>query len=60
MVDRLIRRLVRILPRRVVMWCGYRIGAHATQGKYSDQSVPDLLFMDAMERWREQEKVNGK
>jgi hypothetical protein len=39
------------LPRRLVMWCAVRLGAHATQGRYSSQVVPDLLFMDALKRW---------
>ncbi len=30
-----------------------RVEAHATQGKYSNQVVPDLTFMDAMERWED-------
>ena len=40
------------LPRRLIMWCAMRLGAHATQGQYETQIVPELNFMDAMERWR--------
>lgn len=39
------------LPRSLVYWCAIRVGAHATVGKYSDQVVPDLTFMDALKRW---------
>jgi hypothetical protein len=39
------------LPRSLVMWCAIRVGAHATQGQYSGQVVPDLTFMDAVRRW---------
>jgi hypothetical protein len=39
------------LPRTLVMWCAVRIGANATQGEYSNQEVPALLFMDALKRW---------
>ena len=39
------------LPKKLVMWCGYRIGAFATQGRYGDTIVPELGFMDAMKRW---------
>jgi hypothetical protein len=39
------------LPRKVVYWCAIRLGAHATQGRYSNQVVPDLLFADALKRW---------
>jgi hypothetical protein len=39
------------LPRSLVKWCAVRLGAHATQGRYSDQIVPDLTFVDALKRW---------
>lgn len=42
------------LPRKLVMWCAYRVAAHATQGKWSNQEVPALMFVDAMQRWEEQ------
>ena len=42
------------LPRRLVMWCGYRIGAFATQGEWSWQVVPELEFMIAMKRWSDE------
>lgn len=39
------------LPRTLVMWCAIRVGAHATTGIYGDTIVPQLTFMDALERW---------
>lgn len=39
------------LPRSLVKWCAFRVGAHATQGQYETQIVPELSFMDAMQRW---------
>jgi len=30
---------------------GIEVGAHATQGQYSNQEVPALTFMDALKRW---------
>ena len=39
------------LPRALTYWCAIRVGAHATQGLYSDQEVPELKFMDALKRW---------
>jgi hypothetical protein len=33
------------------MWCAIRVMAHATQGRWSNQVVPDLLAMDALDRW---------
>lgn len=39
------------LPRPLAMWCAVRVGAHATQGKWETQVVPELRFMDALKRW---------
>jgi hypothetical protein len=39
------------LPRSLVMWCAVRVAVHAIQDQYADQEVPDLKFMDAIERW---------
>ena len=50
-LDRLARWTAWKLPKSVVMWAAFRVGAHATQGPYSGQVVPDLTFLDAMRRW---------
>ena len=39
------------LPRSVVRWCTIRLLANATQGKYSNQAVPELSVIDALKRW---------
>jgi len=39
------------LPHGLVMWCAIRLMAHATQGKWSDQVVPELTAMEALKRW---------
>lgn len=39
------------LPKPLVMWCAIRVIAYATQGKYSNQVVPELSAMDALQRW---------
>ena len=41
------------LPRPLVMWAAVRLGAHATQGKYGDEFVPELRLMDALKRWED-------
>lgn len=51
MKDKLCLWLAHRLPRRLVMWCAVRVGAHATCGDYSSQVVPELRFMDALKRW---------
>lgn len=40
------------LPRRLVYFCAIRVGAHATTNEYGDTVVPDLKFMDALQRWQ--------
>lgn len=39
------------LPRWLVYRAAIRLGVHATQGPYGDQVVPELHFMDALQRW---------
>ena len=39
------------LPKPVAYWCAIRVGAAATSGKYSNQIVPELTFMEALQRW---------
>lgn len=41
-----------LLPRKLVYWCAIRVGASATVGEHSGQIVPDLRFMEAIERWK--------
>lgn len=42
------------LPKSWAYWSTIRVGAHATTGAYSNQVVPDLLFMDALKRWNDE------
>ena len=49
--DELSMKIAWLLPRRLVYWCAIRLGAHATQGPYGSQSVPDLRLTDALKRW---------
>lgn len=51
MIEKLIITIVWLLPRKLVYWCAIRVGAHATQGEFSNQIVPELRFMDALKRW---------
>jgi hypothetical protein len=50
-MDRLWIAIAWALPRRLAYWCAIRVCAEATQGKWSDQVVPDLTAMDALKRW---------
>ena len=49
--ERLLRKLVWRLPRKLIMWAFIRVVANATTGKYSNQIVPHLTAMDALDRW---------
>lgn len=49
--ERFWRWLAWKLPAGLVYWCALRLGAHATQGQWSGQIVPELYFMDALKRW---------
>ena len=39
------------LPRQLVYFAAIRLGAAATTGQYKTTVVPELTFMDAIERW---------
>ena len=43
------------LPRNLVKWCFLRVAVDATQGEYSDQEVPTLTVIVALQRWMEEE-----
>jgi hypothetical protein len=49
--ERLLMWFVWKLPKVVVYRAAIRVGANATTGAYSNQIVPELNFMDALERW---------
>lgn len=49
--EKLQRKAAWALPRSIAMWAYIRVAAHATTGKWSNQVVPELSMMDALERW---------
>jgi hypothetical protein len=49
--ERLLMALVWKLPRSIVMWSTVRVIANATTGAHSNQVVPELTAMEALERW---------
>ncbi len=51
MKDKIWTWLAWMLPRKLVKWCAVRLMVHATAGQYSDQVVPDLRAIDALQRW---------
>jgi hypothetical protein len=49
--DKLTRNIAWMLPRRLVMWCGYRILAEATSGQWSSETPTEVKMWDALGRW---------
>ena len=39
------------LPKRLVYYCGIRIGVNGTCGKYSNQVVGELTMIEGIKRW---------
>ena len=58
-MDRLWQWIADKLPRQLVYFCGIRIIAHGTTGKYSNQVVPELTAMDAIKRWETAQEDGG-
>lgn len=51
MFEKFLFWLVWKLPKRLVYICAIRVGAHATTNDYANTVVPELKFMEALERW---------
>jgi hypothetical protein len=41
------------MPRRLAYFCAVRVGAHATTDKFGKTVVPEMRFMEALERWHQ-------
>lgn len=50
-IEKAMLGLVWKLPKKLVMWCTIRVIANATTGEYSNQVVPELTAMVALDRW---------
>lgn len=51
LAEKLVMKVAWKLPKKLVMWCAVRVIAHATTGEYSNQVVPELGAMEALDRW---------
>ncbi len=49
--EKMMWALINRMPRRLVYWCALRVGVSATTGEYAQTVVPELRFMDAIQRW---------
>lgn len=52
MAEKVWTKLAWAMPKPLVYWCAIRLLAHATMGRYGNQSPCDLRAMDALGRWR--------
>ena len=48
------------MPTTLVYFCTIRLIAHATTGKWSNQVVPELTAMGALERWHYKNATDNK
>ena len=44
-------KLAWALPRKLAYWAAIRVISNATTGQYSNQIVPELYAMEALDRW---------
>jgi len=49
--EKITMKFVWALPRSVAYWAAIRVMAHATQGKWGNESPTSLKAMDALKRW---------
>jgi hypothetical protein len=40
-----------LLPKTIVYWATIRAGAYATTGQYSSTTVPEIKFVEVLERY---------
>ncbi len=39
------------LPKKLVYYCGVRMGAHATTGQYGSDNVDEVTMIETLKRW---------
>lgn len=52
-MDKVYRIVANMFPMKLVYFCGIRILAVATKGKWADQEVPKVTAIDALIRFEE-------
>lgn len=43
-----------MLPKEIVKWCFYRMCAHATQGKYGEDTPCGMTWETIAKRWEDE------
>ena len=49
--NRFWRWLANRMPKQLTYFCAMRVAAFATSGDWSDERVPELTAMTALDRW---------
>jgi hypothetical protein len=49
--EKIVRWVAWHLPHELVMWCYYRVAAHATGMEYPTSNASEVLMMEAIGRW---------
>lgn len=51
LIEKITISIAWMMPKYLVYWCAVRLFSYATSGEYSDQVAPELLAMEALDRW---------
>jgi hypothetical protein len=46
------------LPRRIVLWCMIRAFAHATTGRWSNETLDSVGYKEVHDRWMMPQRVD--
>ncbi len=55
LLEKVYLRIAWMLPQGLVKWAFVRVATYGTVGKYSDQVLPELTIVAALERWSRQD-----
>lgn len=53
LVDNLWMEIAWLVPRGLAYWCTIRLGCHASQGKWSNESPAGMPMDTVLKRWHE-------
>lgn len=54
LVEKICISLAWKLPKKLVYWCGVRMGAYITTGQFGSCSIEDFTIPEMLRRWRMQ------
>ena len=54
MIEKLYQWIAWKLPKRIAFWCFMRLCAHATQGKYGNDTPTNMTWETIIKRWKDE------